>query len=127
MTTDRELLELAAKAINCTLTFEDGGGGYVVPYLYGEEPGDEIGEWSPLTDDGDALRLAVYLRIDLLLCLYKNHVLAKTYIGAGRGIPLQGEYTRPINDHKESIGVDAYSATRRAIVRAAAEIGRNMK
>jgi hypothetical protein len=61
--------------------------------------------WNPLTDDGDALRLAVNLHLlygintDIL-----NHYLA-----------LELPSDEPL------------AATRRAIVRAAAEIGRNMK
>ena len=60
--TDREMLELAAKAA-----------GYVFGE-YGGEPARQVTTkigaawiyWNPLTDDGDALRLAVKLRIDLL-------------------------------------------------------------
>ena len=52
--TDRELLELAAKAIGMDIEF------------FGDENGfdcvtDEQEYWNPLTDDGDALRLAVKL------------------------------------------------------------------
>ncbi len=83
MTTDRELLELAAKAVN---------GGAWHPLTH-DTPN---GVWNPLTDDGDALRLAVKLRIE---------------VEAGWMV----------------FSEDPYAATRRAIVRAAAEIGRMMK
>ena len=55
--TDRELLELAAKAAgyqSCGM-YEDGR-----IYLFGIQA-----PWSPLTCDGDALRLAAVLKIDL--------------------------------------------------------------
>jgi len=112
--TDGELLELAANAagIECKKT-------PIGFYL-----SDEDRNWNPLTDDGDALRLAVKLRIDIDLWIMKDSVAAKTNIGAGRGIPLQGEYKPPLNDHSEPLGTDPYAATRRAITRAAAEIGK---
>ena len=111
--TDIEPLELAAKAA-----------GYWVcePLRYGEfrvclpEQHHLSFAWNPITDDGDALRLAVKLRqmhIDINIestAAYRNDV---------HGIPRQfaGE---PHNG-------DPLAATRRAIVRAAAEIGRQMK
>jgi hypothetical protein len=97
--TDRELLEAAAKAagywaaeFNCPANLP--------------RP-----EWNPLTDDGDALRLAVKADIDVVQI---------------------GDVTRA--DYMIGIGFctvevphwgDPYAATRRAIVRAAAEIGRS--
>ena len=119
--TDRELLENAAKAAGIEYTISKHGTFLIAPF---ENPLAKRC-WNPLTDDGDALRLAVKLRIDLLLWIYTDSVLAQTSIGVGRGIPLQGEYVRPVNDHKEPKGNDPYAATRRAIVRAAAEIGRS--
>ena len=127
MNNDRELLELAAKAAGLDVYWGHASHQFI---WKNKESGHEYQEpifWNPLADDGDALRLAVKLRIDLLLWIYTDSVLAQTSIGAGRGIPLQGEYVRPVNDHKEPKGNDPYAATRRAIVRAAAEIGRNMK
>ena len=54
--TDREMLELAAKAA-----------GYKVLDWYGERytttDGDRLFPWNPLLDDGDALRLAVDIGI----------------------------------------------------------------
>jgi hypothetical protein len=93
--TDREMLKFAAKAAGV----EGGGGYYWTP----------IGEaWNPLTDDGDALRLAVKLR----------HLR----VGLGECIG-RGAYS-----HIEILesGPDPYAATRRAITRAAAEIGKAM-
>jgi hypothetical protein len=60
-------------------------------------------DWNPLTDDGDALRLAV--KLDLIVT-----------IGAARDC--DGRLSLDNSD-------DPYAATRRAIVRAAAEIGRS--
>ena len=101
--TDRELLEKAAKAA-----------GYSVNLL-SDDPNDWYRwdtphkmVWNPLTDDGDALRLAVKLKIDVQH--YEDHVVGwfdGGYIGTGK-IPYED---------------DPYSATRRAIVRAAAAIG----
>ena len=96
---DRELLESAAKAAGMTLTL----GGYK-----GAQRSDENGRvWNPLTDDGDALRLAVACCLPLDIEDYQTLV-----------DPL-GIYELHTND--------PYAATRRAIVRAAAEIGRKMK
>jgi hypothetical protein len=75
--------------------------------------------WNPLTDDGDALRLATKLRIDLY-----------HYAGAmNHGEP---DYVQavPCDGNPEGASVlensnqDPYAATRRAITRAAAELGR---
>ncbi len=96
MKTDRELFELAAKAI--------GLGGCTI----------KVGRknWNPLTDDGDALRLAVKLNIDFYL---GNDDGAATF--AGYFIGTVQKFA--IVQHS----IDPYAATRRAIVRAAAEIG----
>lgn len=107
---DRELLELAAKAAG----IEHPGGEHSV-----ENDGrlwdcKELRWWNPLTDDGDALRLAVKLKI----CIYSNNCVRVDYVRTD-WIP-----TIPIY---EEFGDDPYAATRRAIVRAAAEIGRGLR
>lgn len=99
MTNDRELLELAAKAAG---NIEDW------------EP--EM-SWNPLTDDGDALRLAVKLNLSLQCATGLSIV---TYEDHNAHIKQVGERHNLQQDR-------ANAATRRAIVRAAAEIGRNMK
>ena len=105
--TDRELLELAAKAAG--LSHPDGWDWIRNPLGY---------SWDPLTDDGDALRLAVKLDIDF-------------YMGAGDGPEAWAGYYLPGRENKkhacQPVNGDPYAATRRAIVMAAAEIGRNMK
>ena len=90
--TDRELLEYAAKAAGMDIEWQPCG------WAHDNNTGCE---WNPLTDDGDALRLAVKLS---LLC---DHDV---------------QYA-PVNVWE---GEDPYAATRRAIVRAAAEMGRKL-
>lgn len=71
---------------------------------------DNGAPWNPLIDDGDALRLAVGLRMEVRIGR-QNHLAIVSW-GSGLGCV------------EEVIDSDAYAATRRAIVRAAAEIGR---
>ena len=106
--TDRELLELAAKAAGIELVWRNFSN---VPNLFKGLSSDEI--WNPLADDGDALRLAVGLGIRI-----------RPMPGFGDDCVLCSA------DHKnawaqEPFASDPYAATRRAIVRAAAEIGRS--
>lgn len=96
--TDKDLLEAAAKAAGITLGF-DARGPYEV--VYGISGNCQT--WNPLTDDGDALRLAV-----------------TTGILQGRGF--DNAWTAMYAVGK--LPKDKFEATRRAIVRAAAEIGR---
>jgi len=106
--TDKEMLELAAKAAGMTLTL--GG------YLEAVREDEEGRQWNSLTDDGDAMRLAVKLHINIEIWNVDNLVRANIYIlHRGHGC-FEERYT-----------VDPYAATRRAIVRAAAEIGKEMK
>ena len=53
MTTDRELLEAAARAAGVPLRLLDAG-------MCGTDE-----RWDPLTDDGDALRLAVQMALEI--------------------------------------------------------------
>lgn len=107
--TDRELLEYAAQAAGYKLDHFDANGLY---WPWCVELGDN---WCPLTDDGDALRLAVKLNIVIWECAQYDRAMAEVRYGASRG-----EYWEPSGD-------DPYAATRRAIVRAAAAIGKEMK
>ena len=88
--TDKELLELAAKAAEMPKGSVMGSG----DYLY-EKDGRAI-YWNPLKDDGDAFRLAVKL---MEFEPYKSRGCAPFFS-------------------------EDLAATRRAIVRAAAEIGK---
>ena len=109
--TDKELLELAAKAAGIEVD-EDGS-----PFvrIVSEEFGNCCEDWNPLTDDGDALRLAVKLGIDFRFHRHEGAIVTNYPIGQGMS---------------ESIvvlrGNDPYAATRRCITRAAAEIGKSL-
>ncbi len=67
--------------------------------------------WNPLADDGDALRLAVGLRLEIVP------------VNTGVDVCLPG--SEPFACACEG-GSDMQAATRRAIVRAAARIGKQM-
>ncbi|MBN0058909.1 hypothetical protein RMH76_04665 [Pseudomonas aeruginosa] len=110
---DRTLLELAARAAGYAVDcgFAD------CPLIYGEDAGmDGPREWNPLTDDGDALRLAVKLGLTVDIDLDESWT--------------EIDYTADYQDKEiregHGGGTDPYGATRRAIVRAAAEIGTSM-
>jgi len=77
------------------------------------------GRWNPLEDDGDALRLAVALGINIspVVLSYPHRTLV--------GYALPGR-ERKVGTVEFIHGDDPYAATRRAIVRAAAEIGKAM-
>jgi hypothetical protein len=106
MSTDRELLELAAKAAGYEIE-ESEVGGKIKLYRIGE-----LLQWNPLTDDGDALRLAVRLRLNV----YHESNLADVH-GTVNGRDVYAT---------EAYLDDPYAASRRAIVCAAAEIGKAM-
>ena len=120
--TDRELLELAAKAggyARHEYVENSARDGRVVTGHY-----DSLLEVciNPLTDDGDALRLAVKLMI-------------RVSVNRAFGLSIPGSVTVEYPDRDgyyfalgEAVtNGDPYAATRRAIVRAAAEIGRQME
>lgn len=115
MNDDRELLELAAKAMGYVVMhhFDEKSAAWVRP-LFASYPGFE---WSPITDDGDALRLAVKLGIEILPDREVGEVATAFCV---RNPALVG-----LNTMEEFNG-DEMAATRRAIVRAAAEIGKSM-
>jgi hypothetical protein len=120
--TDRELLELAASAAgidwikNC-VWIENG--------FYSPLATHERISWNPLTDDGDALRLAVKLRIDISMYdekIGRVYAYCKHLLGFGTDGEASYQNHAPI---EQAYGDDPCAATRRAIVRAAAaEIGR---
>ena len=108
MKTDRELLELAAKAAGICLDWEwDGPPDQWQPWYY---EGKTLRNWNPLTDDGDAFRLAV-----------------KLSMMTARRININGEFVIAEIPGRmfeaEPVAEDWYAATRRAVTRAAAEIG----
>ena len=99
--TDRELLEAAAKAVGFEFNgvwFDERTG-----LLVWEPPTNyESRDWNPLTDDGDALRLAVALGLRINTPKYK---------GYGSSCENQVVFLQ---------GGCPYAQTRRAVVRAAA-------
>lgn len=115
--TDRELLELAAKAYFakevadevCSFQWDEKANAIV--YIHGENQdhnGNDVALlWIPMDDDGDALRLQVKLSLHVRV-MRKAIMVEKRELG---------------DDTFEPIGNDPYAATRRAIVRAAASIG----
>lgn len=82
-------------------------------------------QWNPITDDGDALRLAVKLRISIEI---NERSIVASWVGGGYEHNDVYEYPDSIqNDDFDVVYVNHDKATRRAIVRAAAEIGRQMQ
>ena len=99
--TDRELLRLAAKAAGIPVSWEPVHNCYWISLGHGLEHKP----WNPLADDGDALRLAVTLGVDIVI----GGGLTTTYCDGHRSNEYHGD--------------DPAAATRRAIVQAAAAIG----
>jgi len=106
MTTDRELLELAAKAAGLRVRTWEGHSGARCAI----DDGRHGLMWMPLTDDGDALRLAVKT--------------GEPFVVRSRCVTTMGGL---MEDFDPAVSGDDLRATRRAIVRAAAAIGKAMK
>lgn len=112
--TDRELLELAAKAAGyqiqkCNQAERDANGyGHVGLYIAGVSTG-----WNPLANDGDALRLSATLRLK---------ILPGKHLGDGCTVETQRDGIAGCTAFYD----DKNRQMRQAIVRAAAEIGRRM-
>ena len=111
---DIDLLKLAAKAAGIApLCFDSNNNAFK---LGNNRPDFCKRSWNPLTDDGDALRLAV--KLSIRLTEFKDTVVKS------RGVAWKDGYASCSLWEPE--GTDPYAATRRAIVRAAAEIGKFM-
>jgi hypothetical protein len=113
---DRELTELAAKAAGIELACydEESGQWFRVtddPEKVRQAHGYASAVFDPLDDDGDALRLAVKLRLHVIFTP-DRYVNAQSQAGVLRA-------------EKMGWNLDDFAATRRAIVTAAAEIGRS--
>ena len=105
-----ELLTLAAKAAGYRVRRSDIVAGLI----------DHDGEmWNPLEDDGDALRLAVRVGMN---CAFLPQVWRESFCAVAADF----SDGLPAVNVEELHGDDAHAATRRAIVRAAAEVGRRM-
>jgi hypothetical protein len=111
---DRELLQLAAKAYGIYLP----NGCYESKYgLEVLSPRATRFWWHPLNNDGDALKLAVDLDIDVVFYREERTVQAIAILDPKR--PDEG------GTFTEGWGSDKLAATRRAIVRAAAAMADN--
>ena len=108
---DRELLEKAALNAGVALHWINGLPKEITEHWSGnpeEGPQEREWDWNPLTDDGDALRLAVKLR----MCVDPWGAGASaTVVVNNRALVAEPHY-----------GDDPAAATRRAIVRAAAAL-----
>ncbi|MEK6418465.1 MAG: hypothetical protein V4801_02595 [Burkholderia gladioli] len=118
---DKELLELAATAYGLPLGHGDGQYFYaregpLGPGMYGRK-GNEPLYWSSLDNDGDALRLAVKLRIEYIFASDAKEIHCFTAQHTE-----MGDWETFLCD--EQISDDPCAALRRAITRAAAEIAR---
>lgn len=111
--TDREMLELAAKAYWAdeiddvvSIKWIDSDGCIEFTHADNQDHnGLDVGVlWNPLTDDGDALRLAVTL----------------SFID-------DGDWPAVTNEIYTHCNGDWFAATRRAITIAAAKVGKGMK
>ncbi len=107
--TDREMLELAAKAAGLEFNDKRSPTGSIALYCPME------GWWDPLTNDGDALRLAV--KIWICLDIEGEAICASVY---------KARPENCIHVHEREFN-DMAAATRRAVTRAAAEIGKSME
>lgn len=112
---DARLLELAARAVDIELVVEDDGEELdACIYERGNKRPQGLRPWNPLEDDARALQLAVALDIEL-----RFHVAASV---PSVSASCKGRDELPVP--RETWGRDKGAATRRAIVRAAAEIGK---
>jgi hypothetical protein len=106
MSTERELIELAAKACGIEIDHWRGGMPMVIVWEYG------IGEfraWNPKRDDGDCARMEAQLSI----CIEWASSWVIAWTGALQKVVLDSEYDG-----------DKNAARRAASVAVAAEIGR---
>lgn len=142
--TDRELLEAAAKAADNGAQWDCPERGMMIL----APSGIDTMAWNPLTDDGDALRLAVKLRLDITHPDPRDHDGSAVYVTIHKRrvghlflkkLRFSSEYIPEallLSTEEMDVGHVAYlktnephlqlsieAATRRAIVRAAAEIG----
>lgn len=122
-TEDKELIELAAKAIGINVVSKlmpvFGSNNETLEFFQLFDDG-KVGTWNPLKDSGDALQLVVNLH--LIVGVYDSYTSVCLTNSADRLFTAE----ESLCWNSETNG-DPYAATRKAITRAAAEIGRNMK
>lgn len=102
---DKELLELSAKAHGGLVQSEPNG-----DWIHEDANGNRGAWWNPLANDGDALRLACKLNLAI-----------KIYGGNTMIYDMDNKFIADCVD----VGTE-YGGTRRAIVRASAEIGKRL-
>lgn len=102
---DRELMQAAAKAAGIQLGFSPKGP------LWDQSDISNHKLWNPLANDGDALRLAVRLKLDMTF-------------GPDSAVEItNGKREDDLVYRWQNTDGDIYAATRRAIVLTAAQIG----
>lgn len=117
--TDKELLELAAKAAGLKSgEIENNAANSHQTFYVWNDDGKTSRFWNPLADDGDALRL---------LCKRSMRIV-EDHGGACRAVQftLHPETDEEAEHEIEIEWPHTPAATRRAITRAAAEIGKEM-
>lgn len=106
---DRELLELAAKAVGFKAQYSENFGDFTI----GDPGGLYEQRWNPIENDGDAFRLFAKLGIEIDMHRISGYVAA---------CPFDESWIfEPANQD-----IDSCCALRRAIVRCAAEIGKSI-
>lgn len=117
---DRELLELAANAagLEVLTNIEVLGSGVWIIEKYRSVYSGERPEylWNPLDDDGDALRLAANLRLE---------IIPGKHAGDGCSVNPKRHQVPGVTVFRDS--KDMAEQIRRAVVMCAAEIGRSME
>lgn len=126
---DKELLKLAAKAVKMPLNCQDGWNwvdnvgvekawglwnGVINPTISNPNPRPNPIRWNPLQSDSDALKLV--MKLGFIVKVLNERMEPFTLVRCGEnGLIFEEEHRG-----------DAGKATRRAIVRAAASIGKIM-
>jgi hypothetical protein len=125
---DCELLELAAKAAGIVVIrsrLDDPMSKDLLVKASHRNPLQVAGSWNPLNDDGDALRLAAKLRLGIE---FNEASVVASWVDDGyepKEIYVYPDQTQ--DDDFNIVYTNHDKAARRAIVRAAAEIGRQMQ
>ncbi|WP_081085813.1 hypothetical protein [Burkholderia cepacia] len=116
--TDRELLEAAARAAGMVVVSDYDGATWA--HLADEHP-EQAARWNPLDDDGDALRLAVKFGLNI-------DVHRGSSVDGWPCVEVRGYVHRRLLtvEHAQDNDASLADATRRAIVRAAVEIGKKV-
>lgn len=108
MTISQTTLKNAAFAIEHDLFTDPDGSHYLA------KDGAILRRWEPEHDDGDALRLAVKLRLDM------------TFYNGFQEVQVEASNSDGISPTIELYGEDLYSSVRRAVVTEAARIGASL-